>query len=516
MSLQHDWLLPLPRSTPGDVAAYWPDTGFTVVPEIGLSDKQLDVLEKPETNDIPAEFSEYAAIASHEQTHWIQAHAFSYGRFQSRIDHACSEIAESFFGLFTPEQIDFLIRRRLEGQPILLVSDRHTVVRRRELGPIGVALQQHWWGLRLLGHELEMSDRHLGRLQSTRFRFGLAVLYAKAGPYISKVAMLPKRILRDEALEHAPREGYGSALARCGYPELSSRAIAECAAVLNQHWLYAYATASYKRQGAREAEARLRATHVRSWESKEMTLYGDAFRAFAFFNPHLDLNEARPLLTLLVICCLSLDGTFEPETRFTRSWLDVSPPLRFMRLVKSIRRVGLVRVDRLSELSPAQYRKYCDDLCEVAGISIHKYFQRSLPVDQYEASPINDLKQLLHDAACCAFELRRTLPAALVAPTETAVYYATELNESPLNAYSLARLPPMLSVGGRAKPVGISPARFSLCAVGGAYQRILWQLFAGTKVSFEGLPTCEIGRACVTKAVSLLRERTQRPISIEQ
>lgn len=509
------WLFPRPHASPGDDAAYWPDTCFTVVPDTAWSDDQLDMMES-DGAQLPVDFLEYAALVGHEQTHWIQANAFAYGRFLSRIDHARSEIAESFIGLFTSEQIDTLTRRRLRGDTVLKLDARQKAMRRPEFGPIGVLLQKHWWSLGLLRHELETSDRLLAALETSTFRYGLAVLYAKAGPLVSTVAMQPPSLLREMAMDHAPSGSYSRALSRCDYPELSSVAIAECAAVLDQHWTYAHSSELVRRRGDIAGAGRIRQTHVRSWESKEPTTYGDAFRAFAYFCPHLDLNQARPLLTLGIICCLAMDGNLSPETREARpSWLAIAPPLRFLRLARAVRKVGTVPTDVLCELPASRTRAYCDDLLAAAGLPVTARRIARHPRQLYEASPINSLRCLLHDAYLGSVKLRRALPSALLAPAETAVHRADELASGPLRAHSLARLPPLLSVGGRATPVGINDARFAECAVGGAYQRLLWHLIGDSgPMNFDGLPTDAAGLAAARQALNLLRARTERPVQM--
>lgn len=517
MSPPTSWLFPRPHALPGEDAAYFPDTGFTVVPEARWSEQDFANLGEG-SQPFSADFLEYAALVGHEQTHWIQANAFAYGRFLARIDQARSEIAESFIGLFTSEQVELLTSRRLQGQVVLKLAPSHRIMKRRELGPIGALLQRHWWSLGLLRHELEESDRVLGGLEPSAFRFGLAVLYAEAGPFVSRLAMLPPPALKALARQRAPTGCYGRALAQCAYPELSSVAIAECCAVLDQHWAYAHAAESFRRRGDTASADRLHRTHVASWESKEPTQYGDAFRAFAHFCPHLDLNAPRPLLTLGIAGCLAMDGNFAPEASSGQpTWLDISPPLRFLRLVRAVRRVGVVPVDVLCDLAPAKTRAYCKDLLDAAGLpqSTHRRLPR-MPVHAQDLSPMGSLRRLFHDAHLASMHLRRHMPAALLAPSETAIHRADELVDGPLKAYSLARLPPLMSVGGRSVPIGLNPTRFAECAVAGAYQRLLWQLIGDTgPLRFAGLPTDGAGLAAARRALTLLRERTERPVAMQ-
>ncbi|WP_139110513.1 hypothetical protein [Pseudomonas syringae] len=498
------------------MAAYWPDTCFTVIPDAPWSEKTLADMGDGGT-PIPPDFLEYAALAEHEQSHWIQANAFSYGRFLSRIDHSRSEIAESFLGMFTPEQVEALTFRRSQGDATLQLDARQRTLRRPEFGPIGMVLQQHWWSLNLLRHELETSDRTLASLESSAYRYGLAVLYDKAGPFISKVAMLPQRSLREIALDHAPLGNYSRYLARCAYPTLSSTNIAECHAVLNQHWSYAHSAESFRRRGDLASATYIQQTHVRSWESKERNDYGNAFHAFALACPALDLNTQRPLLTLGIICCIALDGNYAPEVSTTRpSWLDIAPPLRFLRLAKAVRQVGVVPCDLLCELSPERTRSYCDDLISAAGLPETSLRNTPHPAKRYGHSATNSLRILLHDAYIESVKLRQVLPAALIAPSETAIFRAEELTNGSLKAHNLARLPPLLSIGGHSVPIGISDATFSKCAIAGANHRLLGHLIGNVgPMSFDGLPYDSVGIAAAEIAVTLLQERIERPVSVE-
>lgn len=517
MSPTDSWLFPQPHATPGEEAAYWPDTCFTVIPDTRWSQGELEMMADGD-GQFSADFLEYWALVGHEQTHWIQANAFAYGRFLSRIDHARSEIAESFIGLFTSDQVDILTQRRIQGDRVLKLNARQRVLRRSELGPFGVILQRHWWSLGLLRHELENSDRVLGSLESSAFRYGLAILYADAGPFVSQVAMVPVRQLKEMAMDHAPTGSYLSALAKCEYRELSSIAIAECAAVLNQHWTYAYAAASLLRRGDQEGADRIRRQHIRSWESKEPTShYGDAFRAFAHFCPEFNLNSARPLLTLGIVCCLAMDGNFAGESKGTRpTWLDIAPPLRFLRLIGAVRRIGVIPTDVLCDLTAAKTRAYCADLMAAAGLPEPSHRPPKRPMHTDAPSPLNALRTLLHEAHVESTRLRRVMPAALLAPAETTLHRASELTDGPLKAHNLARISPLVRLGAYAAPVGIDYPRFVECAVAGAYQRLLWHLIGDTgPMNFEGLPTGCDGIAIAQMALSLLRERTERPVAMQ-
>jgi len=73
-----------------------------------------------------------------------------------------------------------------------------------------------------------------------------------------------------------------------------------------------------------------------------------------------------------------------------------------------------------------------------------------------------------------------------------------------------------MSVGGRSVPIGLDPTRFAECAVAGAYQRLLWQLIGDTgPLRFAGLPTDGAGLAAARRALTVLRERTERPVAMQ-
>jgi hypothetical protein len=493
-----DWLFPGPRSTPDDPAAYWPDTGFLELPQCPLTDERIDELERagaPKASDVPFDLGFYLALAEHEQTHWIQAHAFSYGRFQTRIDQARTEIAEAFFRLFTPEQLRGIFLRRLKGESLLQLDDAQRPVLRREFGPIGARLQRHWWALGLLRHELDTADYELGKLQSTRFRFGLSSLYAEAGPEISKVALLEDAVLTDAVLEGAPDCEPSVALKKSDAPRFTTASIVECAAVLNQHWFYAH-QAEACRRGEKPSDAdRWWSTLVRSWESKELSFYSDAFTVYSTHNPSLDLNATVPLATLGVLCSVSLDGRFPVEQPGVARWEDLAPPLRFVALSQAVKKVGLLPAHSVCALTSARYQEYVDKLCDAATIAPPlPYPSERLAPDRWARSPTNDLRHLHHEAATAAATLLHAIPAAIVAPAEANVYREAELLTPEMEPLRLAREAPLLIMGGVASSIGIDDDRFWRCAIAGAYQRMMLQLFADPKcLRMTGLPTDERG-----------------------
>lgn len=138
------------------------------------------------------------------------------------------------------------------------------------------------------------------------------------------------------------------------------------------------------------------------------------------------------------------------------------------------------------------------------------------PGQQHESSPIDSLRSLLHDAYIASWsKLHRAMPAAVLAPAKKAVHRADELAHGPLKAHDLARVPPLLSVGGHAAPVGISVARFAECAVAGAYRQLLWQLIGDARpLSFEGFPVDKTRLAAAQRAIALICERTERPVAM--
>jgi len=514
-----DWLFPKPRSTPDDPAAYWPDTGFLELPALPLTDEQVDELERlgaPIASELPFNLGSYFALAEHEQTHWIQMHAFGYGRFQARIDQARTEIAESFFGLFQPEQLRGLLQRRMDGESLLQLDRAQRPLLRRELGPIAARLQQHWWALGLLRHELDTADHALGLLESSRFRLGLSVLYAEAGPEISRVALLEEKVLQEAALARAPTEELGKVTARSQAPSLSAAAIAECSAVLNQHWFYAH-QAEACRRGDKESDANVWwSTLVRSWESKELTFYGDAFTVYSDLNPTLDLNATIPLATLGVLCAVALDGQFSVEHPDAQRWEDLAPPLRFIALARAVGKVGLLPAHSVCALDPADYHGYVKTLCDAAEVAAPApYPSERLSPSAWGRSLTNHLRYLHHDAATAAATLVQRIPAAIVAPSEANVYRGEELLTNELSEFRLAREAPLLSLGGVASSIGLDEDRFWRCGVAGAYQRVMLQLFADPhRLRMSGLPTCARGMEMITKALEVAEVVLDTPIPI--
>jgi hypothetical protein len=513
----NDWLFPSPRSTPNDPAAYWPDTGFLELPQIPLTDDEIDELERrgaPTPSDLPFGTGAYLALAEHEQTHWIQAHAFSYGRFQTRLDHARTEIAESCLGLFPPDDLARLLTNRLKGDRVLSLDEAQSPQVRDEFGPVVARLQFHWWALGFLRHELDAESPVLRSAHSTRYRFGLAALYANAGPEVSRVALMDDVSLVEAALARAPSTEWMEAVTRGGFPDLTSAAIAECTAVLNQHWFYAHQAEACRRSAKQSDAERWWSTLVRSWESKELTYYSDAFTVFSKLNPSLDLNATIPLATLGVLCSVALDGRFPAEHEATARWEDIAPALRFAALARVVGKVGLLPAHSVAALLPEDYHGYVEKLADAAGIAPPApYPAERLSPARWDTSPTNDLRRLHHDAATAATALFATLPAAIVAPAEANVYRGDDLLTPELDAHRLAREAPLLILGGVASSTGIDDERFWRCAIGGGYQRLLLQLIGDTRpLRRSGLPICDRGADIVRRVLAVAEIMLGAPI----
>jgi hypothetical protein len=227
-----EWLFPQPRSIPNDPAAYWPDTCFLELPPPPLDEDELSRLA-PDGSDAPPVLEEYYALVQHEHTHWIQAQAFGYGRFQAQVDQARTEIAESLFLLVGSATANGLLARRAKGEPVFDAAGRRPVFR-TDLGPVVQRLQRHWWSLGLLRYELDRAPANAEGALPLRYRFGLAALYARAGPDVSQVASLGDPELKAAAFDCAPETELDPHSTPTGATTLDAAALAECAAVLNQ------------------------------------------------------------------------------------------------------------------------------------------------------------------------------------------------------------------------------------------------------------------------------------------
>jgi len=503
-----DPLFPSPRSIPEETAAYWPDTGFLELPDYPVPLAVVVALDEQGTG---AEewVSEYWPLVAHESTHWIQAHAFGYGRFQARIDRARTEIAESFWQLFTTDVAENLLTQRRAGTAVLQRTASGLPVPRPELGPIGMRLQRHWAALGLLRHALDTADCRFARGRDPCYWYGLAALYAAAGPRVSEVATLPDDALRTAAIAVAPRNGLERSVAAGGVTGFSSASVAECAAVLDQHWSYAHTAEGFRREGRTALGDRIWTRLVQSWESKAMTSYGDAFKVYQLLNPSLDLNAPRPLATLGVLCAVALDAPFPPEHQGrTRDWSHVVPSLRFIALARALSRVGLLPVESASALRGDEYAEYAARLCDAAGIPPPTRASTLVEPPDEAPSPVNDVRDLHHAAARAAGQLMQELPGAIVAPSETSVYRNSELHGERLASLRVALEAPLLVIGGEMSYMSIDLTQFTHCALGGTYQRLLWQLLGDVgPLRLDGLPRCERGQAMVETTLDLAERR---------
>ena len=189
------------------------------------------------------------------------------------------------------------------------------------------------------------------------------------------------------------------------------------------------------------------------------------------------------------------------------------PPLRFLRLIRVVRCVGVVPVDVLCDLTPAKTRAYCEDLLDAAGPAAptHHRLPR-MPAHAQDLSPMGSLRRLFHDAHVASSHLRRPMPAALPRPARRRSIGRTNWSMA-RQGLQLGEASPLMSVGGRSAH-RLDLIRFAECAVAGAYQRLLWQLIGDTgPLRFCGLPTDGAGLAAATERApdGVLRERTERP-----
>lgn len=305
--------------------------------------------------------------------------------------------------------------------------------------------------------------------------------------------------LRDAAFALAPTQPLA------GVGRLTPASIAECQAVLNQHWLYAYRAEWSRRYANAASHAGWWALLVASWEGKELTFYGDAFEAFAKVNPTADLNASAPLATLGVVCALALDGEFPAECERRVQWSQAYPPSRFLNLANAVARVGLLPADSVALMDAASYRSYAARLCDEAGLRTPEKRSDHSSCLHWPDSPANDLRRLFRDAGLAADRLAEAVPAAVVATAEASVYQEEELMRPDCG---LAFQAPLLVVGGFAASSVLDEHRFELCAVAGIYQRAMLALMVETgPLAASGRPRCERGGELFQSTVDLIRGR---------
>ncbi len=442
MKTKVDRAIPQPRSANTKRCAYWPDSCFLEISGIPELEDLLAIRPTGNDLDLLPVPGELLGLIGHENIHWIQATGFGYGRYQAAIDQARTEIAEAFLGLITPEQVQTLLAGRKGGRPMLAYDKRGNLQEEPSLGPVALRLQRHWLGLGLLRYALD-NARTIGE-QASRLRFylGLAKLYSRAGPNVSEIALMSDPELLEAALAWAPDGDI--AIANNDGRSISSASIAECSAVLDEHWFYAYQS-EWCRQHSKNADADRWWTRLdESWRSRESTFYGDAFRIFAERNPALDLNESTPLATLGVICYLALNGPWLFQDVQSRPrWRDIYPPLRFRALCEAITKVGVLPSYSVYRLSADEFLTYTLRLCEQANVSQPEVRMPTVILPPWEASPNNDLRNLFGQCASATTELLEKYPAAVVSPSEANVYLEDVLQDRALLFLRPAREAPL-------------------------------------------------------------------------
>jgi len=506
-----DWAIPQPRSTNAKRCAFWPDSCFLEISGVPELDELLALGRGERELDLASSAGETLGLIGHENIHWIQATGLGYGHYQAIIDQARTEIAESFFGLISSEQSRALLGGRRDGHPVLLNDKRGELRENPSLGALALRLQRHWLGLGLLRYTLEKGLTVGDQASKLRFYLGLARLYSRVGPHVSEVALMSDRDLLDAALSWAPEgEIY---LADQNGVRLSSASIAECSAVLDEHWFYAYQSEWCRQHGRVVDSNRWWSTLDESWRSREPTFYGEAFRIFAEINPSLDLNEPAPLATLGVICFLSLNGPWMFEDRSRRPlWRDLYPPFRFHALSEVIAKVGVIPSYSVYQLSADKFRVYTSQLCEEAGLTQPERSVPALITTNWEPSPNNDLRRLFAQCSDAAGRLTLEYPVAIVAPSEANVYLQEVLVREELQPFRLAREAPLLILNDEMSSLHFDVAQIEQFATAGIYQRLMLELLRGKgQISKAGRPLCERGEGLVRSAINL----AERRLSIE-
>jgi len=502
----NDWTIPQPRSANTKGCAYWPDSCFLELNDI----PELDALLQSEPDrpqlDLSSADADVIGLIGHENTHWIQAVCFGYGLYQAQIDQVRTEIAEAFFDLNGTELSEYLLRERSRGKRILSYEPSGDLIPSQGVGPMAARLQRHWLGLGLLRYSLDSGKRIWTEEASLRFFLGLARLYAAAGPNVSEVALLPDTELFAAACDAAPAGDLE--LREFDDSKLSSSALAECGAVLDEHWFYAYQSEWCRQRGRSPEAERWWAILDKSWKRRESTFYGDAFRVFAEINPSLDLNQSTPLATLGVITSLALDGTWSGGARRPR-WRDVYPPIRFRAFSQAVQRVGMLPAYSVYKLTPAAYEEYIRTLCAEADVAPPQLSLSTLCSDaHWEPSPNNDLRRLFSLCASAGKDLYRRYPASIVAPSEANVYLEEILKDESFDHLRPAREAPLLVLNGQMSSLHFDDRENRRFAVAGIYQRLLMELMRSTgKLSQAGRPGHTLGEQLAREAVGLAERR---------
>jgi hypothetical protein len=507
MKTKVDRAIPQPRFTNTKRCAYWPDSCFleiSGIPEL----EDLLALRPTEVGPDPAPVpGELLGLIGHENIHWIQATGFGYGQYQAGIDQTRTEIAEAFLGIITPEQVQTLLAGRKGGRPIVIYDKRGDLWEELSLGPVALRLQRHWLGLGLLRYALDNARTIGEQVSRLRFYLGLAKLYSRVGPNVSEIALMSDPELLEAALGWAP-DGAITVTNDEGR-SISSASIAECSAVLDEHWFYAYQS-EWCRQHSQDSDSDRWWTKLdESWRSRESTFYGDAFRIFAQQNPLLDLNESTSLATLGLICYLALNGPWLfQDVRSRPRWRDVYPPLRFCALCEAVAKVGVLPSYSVYRLSTDEFLAYTLRLCEQANVSQPEVRTPTAILPPWEASPNNDLRNLFAQCARATTELLQKYPAAVVAPSEANVYLESVLLDPALGSLVWAREAPLLILNDRMSSLHFDATQVEQFATAGLYQRLLLELLRGTgPLSKPGRPMCNRGQELARSAVRLAERR---------
>lgn len=502
-------LTPSPLHSEGSRSAFWRDTGFL---ELELAHDPWLKAEIEDDREHAVSSTLLFAIYAHEQTHWIQAHATGFGRAQNRLIQSASEVAESFFGVIDRAEVHRLLRPPAPDKRVPPVFAYRGDAGRAALGPVGVRLLDHWCALREVGLALERGGPGVFHDNLAAFRYGLAALYARAGPYVSEVALLSDRELTEAALSLAPAPDrkFASTVHWVTDTGLTAHAIAECAAVLNQHFIYAYGTEYFSRYGHPQARERLAREHQASWEKKADTTYGVCFGAFNSLCPEADLNSGKGLATLAIVCWLALDGPFPPEQPGrSRTWFDVLPALRFILLSEAVHRVGLLHVQRIIDMDVGEYDAYAAALLEACRLQRCEPYDGKQPcTDRFEDSPVNDVRRMFHKASSAGAALMRQSPAALVLLSEALVYQTHMFDPEKPDPLLLAIRAPLALADNELVSGHADLGELAAWSVGGFYQRALLNLLRGPCAHpWVGLPGADEGRRLKAKALDILQER---------
>jgi|GEM_PF-3456948 len=500
-----------PRSLGTGRCAYWPDTCFLEVnesPELVALFEKVNRGEAPEMNEATMEIM---GVVAHENTHWIQAAAFGSGIYQASLDQTATQLAESFLVLISPDIREQLFEQRSAGYPIVKMDKTGAIAEDVAVGPVASRIRRHWAGFRLLRRALDSGVCPEGFRDRLDFYFGLAQLYFEIGDQVSTVALLPDEELRKQAFARSPTDGI-SLFSDEPIP-LATSAIAECAAVLDEHWLYAYHSEWCRRHGLSEESNRWWQRLDSSWTRREGTFYGDGFRVFGGMNPDLDLNDGRTLATLGIVCALALDGNFATTEQARVQWQHVYPPSRFRALSGAVKKVGTLPAISTTALDPKDYSNWAARFCEAANLPIPTR-QHVITKDlTWFESPVHDLTLMFRESYDAASQLLALCPAAIVAPSEAEVYLEESLLTEPVSAYERARKAPLLILNDEMSSLHYSTEKAERLGVSGIYQRLMIELMCRTgPMTNDGRPPCAAGQVLARRSLALAEDRLAFPL----